>query len=135
MTRSIRRVLAPLMALAFVAVLAPIVPADQTRTVQACAFADPPTTYEGLEDRSLYMAAMELAGNDMLFPKDPFFSQKFLESGTRNNRVPGDLYIPLTNDSFYHARRILDAAVGTRGFYAHDPWGNRIELRERPNAR
>ena len=24
--------------------------------------------------------------------------------------------------------------VGTRGFYAHDPWGNRIELRERPNA-
>jgi catechol 2,3-dioxygenase-like lactoylglutathione lyase family enzyme len=23
--------------------------------------------------------------------------------------------------------------VGTRGFYAHDPWGNRIELRERPN--
>jgi len=22
--------------------------------------------------------------------------------------------------------------VGTRGFYAHDAWGNRIELRERP---
>ena len=22
--------------------------------------------------------------------------------------------------------------VGTRGFYAHDPWGNRIELREYP---
>ncbi|MEA3199758.1 MAG: hypothetical protein QOE90_1186 [Thermoplasmata archaeon] len=22
--------------------------------------------------------------------------------------------------------------VGTRGFYAQDPWGNRIELRERP---
>ncbi len=22
--------------------------------------------------------------------------------------------------------------VGTRGFYAHDPWGNRVELRERP---
>ena len=24
--------------------------------------------------------------------------------------------------------------VGTRGFYAHDPFGNRVELRERPNA-
>lgn len=24
--------------------------------------------------------------------------------------------------------------VGTRGFYAHDSWGNRIELRERPGT-
>ena len=24
--------------------------------------------------------------------------------------------------------------VGTRGFYAHDPFGNRVELRERPGA-
>jgi len=24
--------------------------------------------------------------------------------------------------------------VGTRGFYAHDPFGNRIELRERPGV-
>jgi len=30
------------------------------------------------------------------------------------------LYIPRTNDSLYHARRILDAAVGTRGFYEFD---------------
>lgn len=29
-------------------------------------------------------------------------------------------YLPRTNDSFYHARRILDAAVGTRGFYEFD---------------
>ena len=29
-------------------------------------------------------------------------------------------YVPLTNDSFYHARRILDAAVGERGFYQFD---------------
>jgi len=34
--------------------------------------------------------------------------------------VMGDLYIPLTNDSFYHARRILDAALGSRGFYQFD---------------
>ena len=29
-------------------------------------------------------------------------------------------YIPVGNDSFYHARRILDAAVGERGFYQFD---------------
>lgn len=29
-------------------------------------------------------------------------------------------YLPRTNDSFYHARRILDAAVGSRGFYQFD---------------
>jgi hypothetical protein len=34
--------------------------------------------------------------------------------------VLGDMYLPAGNDSFYHARRILDAAVGTRGFYQFD---------------
>jgi hypothetical protein len=29
-------------------------------------------------------------------------------------------YIPVGNDSFYHARRILDAAIGDRGFYQFD---------------
>ena len=29
-------------------------------------------------------------------------------------------YIPVGNDSFYHARRIIDAAVGERGFYEFD---------------
>ena len=29
-------------------------------------------------------------------------------------------YIPVGNDSFYHARRILDAAIGERGFYQFD---------------
>jgi hypothetical protein len=29
-------------------------------------------------------------------------------------------YLPRGNDSFYHARRILDAAVGTRGLYQFD---------------
>ena len=29
-------------------------------------------------------------------------------------------YIPLGNDSFYHARRMLDTAVGERGFYQYD---------------
>jgi hypothetical protein len=32
----------------------------------------------------------------------------------------GDQWLPRGNDSFYHARRILDTAVGTRGFYQFD---------------
>jgi hypothetical protein len=96
LVRALRRLLPAFGVFAFVAVVAPIVPRDNARDVQACAFVNPPTTYEGLEDRSLYMAAMDLAGNDMLFPGDKFFSQQHLEVGARNNRVPGDLYIPPT---------------------------------------
>jgi hypothetical protein len=38
----------------------------------------------------------------------------------RDSTVIGDVYLPRGNDSFYHARRILDAAVGARGFYQFD---------------
>ena len=63
----------------------------------ACAFVEPPTTYETTEDRRLYMAAIDLAGYDMLFPKDRFFSQAHVESGTRTNRTNGpDTYVPPT---------------------------------------
>ena len=34
-------------------------------------------------------------------------------------------YIPMGNDSFYHAARMLDTAVGERGFYQFD---NRIHV-------
>ena len=50
-------------------------------------------------------------------------------------------YIPVGNDSFYHARRIIDAATGARGFYQFDtmihvpegswltwPWGYDLVL-------
>jgi hypothetical protein len=37
-----------------------------------------------------------------------------------DSAIIGDLYIPVSNDSFYHARRILDAALGDRGFYQFD---------------
>jgi hypothetical protein len=38
----------------------------------------------------------------------------------RDSAVIDGAYLPRTNDSLYHARRILDAAVGTRGFYEFD---------------
>lgn len=40
------------------------------------------------------------------------------------SRLPATLvdgvYVPVGNDAFYHARRILDAAIGERGFYQFD---------------
>jgi hypothetical protein len=63
----------------------------------ACAFVDPPLTYETTEDRKLYMQAMELAGFDMLFPKDKFFSQPSIAVGARESRVSSpDVYVPPT---------------------------------------
>ncbi len=44
-----------------------------------------------------------------------FFATILLDSA-----VIDGLYIPRTNDSLYHARRIIDAAVGSRGFYEFD---------------
>jgi len=38
----------------------------------------------------------------------------------RDSTIIDGVYLPRGNDSFYHARRILDAAVGTRGFYEFD---------------
>lgn len=64
---------------------------------RACAFTDPPTTYEATEDRKLYLTAMDLAGNNLLFPGDPFFSQPTIEVGTRTNRTNSpDVYVPPT---------------------------------------
>lgn len=64
---------------------------------EACAFVHPPITYETTDDRLLYMDAMDLAGYDMLFPRDRFFSQQHIEVGTRQNRTNSpDVYIPPT---------------------------------------
>ena len=38
----------------------------------------------------------------------------------RDSAVIDGVYLPQGNDSFYHARRILDAAIGSRGFYEFD---------------
>jgi hypothetical protein len=74
-----------------------LLPLHRTPVVHACAFVDPPLTYETTEDRRLYMQAMELAGFDMLFPRDKFFSQPSIEVGARESRVSSpDVYVPPT---------------------------------------
>lgn len=39
----------------------------------------------------------------------------------RDSSHVGGEYLPRSNDSFYHARRILDAALGGQGLYQFDP--------------
>jgi len=90
-----KRALAIITLVAALAMLAPV--PRRTPAARACAFADAPTTYETTEDRKLYLKAMDLAGYDMLFPKDNFFSQKSIEQGTRNNRTNApEVYVPPT---------------------------------------
>ncbi len=72
-------------------------PLQRAPAVNACAFVDAPTTYETTEDRAVYLKAMDLAGFDMLFPKDKFFSQPSIEVGTRDSRTNSqDVYVPPT---------------------------------------
>jgi hypothetical protein len=52
-----------------------------------CVFDDPPTTYEGSEDRSLYSNATELAAFNMLLPGDSYFGLPALEAGLRGSRT------------------------------------------------
>jgi hypothetical protein len=83
-------------ALLVVAMVAPVL-VRPVRDTRACAFVNPPLTYETTEDRKLYMEAMDLAGFDMLFPNDPFFSQPTISVGTRDSRTDSpDVYVPPT---------------------------------------
>ena len=44
----------------------------------------------------------------------------FMAMGYESAALVDGTYIPAGNDSFYHARRIIDAAIGERGFYQFD---------------
>src|SRR5260370_11624603 len=84
---------------ALLAALAVFVPHGGARpAIAACAFnTAQPTTYETTQDRHLYLTAMELAGYNMLFPGDNFFSQLSIETGTRANRSNSpDVFAPPT---------------------------------------
>ena len=93
------RRLAPIAVLVFVTAVALFGgpgPGRRVPVAEAGACGEPPTTYETTEDRRLYLVAMELAGHDLLFPKDRFFSQPSIEVGTRQNRTSQDTYVPPT---------------------------------------
>jgi hypothetical protein len=71
--------------------------AATARRAEGCAFAHTPTTYEGARSRGAYLAGLDLAGYNMLFPTDNFFGTPHIEVGTRTNRhLIGSPYIPPT---------------------------------------
>ena len=89
--------IAAVLALALALALLVPVPGRAVPVADACAFARTPITYEATEDRELYLRAMDLAGYDMLFPNDTFFSQRTIDVGTRQNRSNSDdVYVPPT---------------------------------------
>lgn len=91
---SVRVMLALALVASFTLALPPVRGAQRA---EACAFADAPTTYETTEDRRLYTEAMDLAGYDMLFPHDRFFSQPSVEVGTRESRTNSpNVFVPPT---------------------------------------
>jgi hypothetical protein len=85
-------------ALALIALAIALAPrGGEITTADACAFDNAPDTYETTEDRRLYNAAFDLAGHNMLFPGDAFFSQRTMGVGLRNARTTtGELYVPPT---------------------------------------
>ncbi len=60
----------------------------------ACAFAATPTAYEGPKDRSLDLAAMDLAAFNLIAPGNTFFGLPRLEKGPRRVRVSVEPVIP-----------------------------------------
>ena len=56
---------------------------------QACAFLRTPFAFEAEAERASYLATIEAASVDALFPGDPYFGVPALEAGSREARVDG----------------------------------------------
>ena len=60
-----------------------------------CAFPSAPTAYEASQDRLAYIAGIEFAAHNQLFPNDTYFGTPNVEMGTRDNRRISDTpFIP-----------------------------------------
>lgn len=62
---------------------------NSPETAHGCAFLRTPGTYEADGSRASYLAALDAASVDAIFPGDPFFGLPLIESGTRTNRIEG----------------------------------------------
>src|SRR3990170_3890086 len=61
---------------------------------QACAFPEDPTTYEGSQDRSLFLTGLDVAAFNMLLPGDPYFAVPPIETGLRDDRTTTEARVP-----------------------------------------
>ncbi|MSQ41982.1 MAG: hypothetical protein EXR65_02970 [Dehalococcoidia bacterium] len=66
------------------------------RRAAACAFLRTPSAYEAEQARTSYLAAIDAAAVDGLFPGDSYFGLPQLMAGTRAARVPAARRVPST---------------------------------------
>ena len=66
------------------------------RHASACAFLRTPVAYEAEQARSTYLATIDAASIDGLFPGDPYFGLPPVEVGTRQLRTEGVRRVPAT---------------------------------------
>ncbi|MSP22032.1 MAG: hypothetical protein EXR66_03265 [Dehalococcoidia bacterium] len=83
---------------AVVSGLASLIPIGTSSALraEACAFLRSPYAYEAEQSRLTYLATIDAASINQLFPTHPFFGLPAVEAGGRNNRTPGAARIPTT---------------------------------------
>jgi hypothetical protein len=79
---------------ALVVVVCGFISSGRVSPVSACCFPTVPETYECMEDRCLYLDAMDLAAYNMLFPGDAYFGLPRLETGLRGGRSSTQPVVP-----------------------------------------
>jgi len=93
-----RRLLAGTLLAVLFALGAPLLPAGELGTPQAaaCAFLRRPHAYEADRGRSVYLATLDAASVNALFPGDPFFGLPAMSVGPRGTRTAGEARVPAT---------------------------------------
>jgi hypothetical protein len=79
---------------ALVVVVSGFISSGRASPASACCLPTVPETYECMEDRRLYLDAMDLAAYNMLFPGDAYFGLPRLETGLRGARSSTEPAIP-----------------------------------------
>lgn len=70
--------------------------ASPTPTAEACAFLRTPYVYEAEQTRATYLATIDAASINQLFPGNPYFGLPAIETGGRLGRTSGAARIPTT---------------------------------------
>jgi hypothetical protein len=89
----VRRLLGGLALLVALVLVGAAIPSQVPRT-EACAFLRSPAAYEADQTRTAYLAAIDAASINALFPGDPFFGLPAVRTGPRATRTDGAAAVP-----------------------------------------
>ncbi|MFN8638619.1 MAG: hypothetical protein U0360_03990 [Dehalococcoidia bacterium] len=85
-----------LLAAAVLALLFGVADVSTPQRAEACAFLRTPYVYEAEQSRATYLATIDAASVNQLYPGNPFFGLPAIESGGRASRTPGVARVPTT---------------------------------------